>query len=308
MNVNLQALDPPAEWGVHIDREAVEWVALGLADHRFPTPSFDYVGVPHLAEEEWARFVLVAVSVVWRLWPPEGEQMWAADLDGAWLDDASGIWACFTREPRSVDLAWIRNGSGGSGFFSGRGILQDVPRRINLMAAVAGALLDRWNGRALGIVEEAGGRAEAITELLVDTIPGYRDRPSTGGRVLPFDKLAHLAVAMLSSRIPITGVEDFGVYPDYMLPRHLRHRGILVYESALAAAIDTRHVIEKESRWELGIRWATVRAAALLKDALAAGGNPVTTPQLDFWLWSEAVLGPDASAMGEHHRTITEAY
>lgn len=310
MTNRLVSSPPPEDWGTTIDDRAISQVVGALRTHQFDHPTFDYAGVPSLATpEEWARFVILGVSVVWRLWPPEGHDMWAAELDGAWLDDASGIWACFARRPESLDLEWhTEDPDDRSGFFAGRGVLQDVPRRLDLLGHVAQAIQDRWSGSAMNLVEAGAGGATAIAELLIETIPGYRDRPETELGVLPFDKLAHLAVAMMSARLPITGVEDFPVYPDYMLPRHLRHLGILVYQPELAAAIDARHLIAKDSPWELGIRWATIHGAALLQTAVAEAGNPVTTPQLDYWLWSEAVLGPEAGAMGEHHRTVTEAY
>jgi hypothetical protein len=308
MLVDIENLDPPEEWGVRVDPDTIEAVAGSLASHHFAPPSFDYPGVPALDGEAWARFVLLGVAVVWRLWPPDDQQMWAAELNGEWLEDAAGIWSCFAREPRSTDLVWYATGGPDQRFFAGRGHLQDIPRRLDLLSSVAETLLSRWRGHALQIVEASGARAGPLTELLVETIPGFWDRPHTDRGDLPFDKLAHLAVAMLSARIPITGVEEFPVYPDYMLPRHLRHLGILVYEPGLAAAVDERRLIPRESEWELAIRWGTVRAAALLRRSLSAVGNVVTTPQLDYWLWSEAVLGPDATAMGEHHRTLTEAY
>jgi hypothetical protein len=58
----------------------------------------------------------------------------------------------------------------------------------------------------------------------------------------------------------------------------------------------------------VAIRWATVHAAERLRQELNNRGNPVTSPQLDYVLWASAVLGPDASKMGEHHRTLTLAY
>ena len=51
-------------------------------------------------------------------------------------------------------------------------------------------------------------------------------------------------------------------------------------------------------------RYIWTRLAA----ALRSRGNDVSTPALDYALWESAVLGPDADAMGEHHRTLTLAY
>jgi hypothetical protein len=93
-----------------------------------------------------------------------------------------------------------------------------------------------------------------------------------------------------------------------MLPRVFRHFGIMVYESALADAIDNQRLIAPNSEAELSIRWATVYAGQSLATALHDRGNPVTPPALDYRLWFEAVLGEDAASFGEHHRTITLAY
>ena len=103
-------------------------------------------------------------------------------------------------------------------------------------------------------------------------------------------------------------VESLPVFPDYMLPRVLRHLGILKYSKGLVAAVDSRRELPTGSLGELALRWGTVHAADELLEALRASGAEVTTPQLDFALWEAAVLGPDADEMGEHHRTIGLAY
>ena len=115
---------------------------------------------------------------------------------------------------------------------------------------------------------------------------------------------------MMSSRSsrPIGRLESFPVYPDYMLPRVLRHHGVLRYQPVLSSAVDGRHLIPAGSDWELAIRWATVYAADQLRADLNRIGNPVSTPALDYALWHDAVLGSDAALMGEHHRTVTMAY
>ena len=98
------------------------------------------------------------------------------------------------------------------------------------------------------------------------------------------------------------------MYPDYMVPRTLRHHGILTYSDGLAGAVDGRTLIPAGSEWELAIRWASMHAAERVLGALRAAGHDVAMPMLDYWLWHSSVLGPDAGSMGEHHRTITMAY
>ncbi|MEX2655665.1 MAG: queuosine salvage family protein [Acidimicrobiia bacterium] len=291
-----------------MDEAAVERLAKRLADHRFEPASYEYEGTPDYSGEDWGRFVVLGVSVVWRLWPPAGERMWGVAESGQIVEDASGLWLCFGREPRSLDLEWLAGGGLGEDFFDGEGILQDVPRRIEVLGEVARSLITHHQGSVTGLVEKVEGDAVALRDALAATIPGYQDRPSSSDGVLAFDKLANLAVTMLAARLPITGTERFPVFPDYMLPRHLRHEGVLVYSDALARKVDSGHLLDAGSLEEMAIRWGTIQGAELLRRRLAEKGNPVSTPDLDYWLWSEAVLGPRADLMGPHHLCITEAY
>lgn len=305
MIIDMQKVSPPEAWGVTIDETALRQSAQMLAGSTLETPGYDYEGIPRLEGESWARFVILGVSVVWRLWAPEPEPMWSVEIGGERLEDAPAIWACFAREPASLDLEWhAAGGARRSEFFRGEGHLQDVERRYERLEEVSGALLKA--GSALSLIGD--GNARRISEALIDTIPGYHDRVSTEIGELRFDKLANLATAMLAARLPIEGVEDLGVYPDYMLPRALRHMGILVYSGELARAVDQKQLIPKESQAELAVRWGTIHACERLLTELRRNGADVTAPQIDYYLWHSAVLGPDADSMGEHHLTLTEAY
>lgn len=307
-DIDLRENSPPPDWGVAIDAEAVGSLAARLADHRFQPASYEYEGTPDFDGEDWARFVVLGVAVVWRLWPPHGERMWGVRDGDQFYEDASGIWTCFGREPRSLDLNWIASGGLDSSFFAGEGALQDIPQRVRRLREVAQALLQHHDGSVLGMIEASHRDALRLRDVLVETIPGYVDRPASPAGVLCFDKLANLAVTMLAARLPVTGIEKFPVFPDYMLPRHLHHEGVLVYAESLAAAVDSGTVLVAESREEMAIRWATIRAAEILRRRLNSLGNPVTTPELDYWLWYEAVLGTRAAEMGNHHLCVTEAY
>jgi len=302
--VDLQAAPPPPEWGVVVDHGAIEALADQWASDIFPLPSFDYPGTPvDRPESSWFDYVVRAVSVLACLWPPDGEQMWAVKHGDTWLDDAPGIFATFTRHQLEADYQ----------LFSGRGTLQLIPERLHVLDQVDDVIADRWQGTALNLVEEAGRNGTQIASILTESMPGYFDRPSTAAGVLPFDKLAHLGAAIMAagvgwSQAGFHGYDDFPVYPDYMLPRVFRHCGAMVYEAGLADRIDRREPLDADSPEEHALRWATVYSGAVLRAALAERGNPVTAPALDYRLWSEAVLGPDASLFGEHHRTITLRY
>lgn len=317
--VDLISTAPPSGWGLTVDAEAVAALADRWAGDAFPLPAFDYPGTPTRREESWwFDYVTMATSVLACLWPPEGDGVWEVELeDGTWVDDAPAVFAAFTGQLGSdgLDLgafATMTDAEAGV-LFAGRGTLQLLDGRAEVLRGAAAALLHHWEGTARNLVDEADRDGSRIVDLLVETVPGYHDRPDSPAGVLPFDKLAHLAAALMAAGMGwgdagFRGYEDFPVYPDYMLPRVLRHHGVLVYASELAARVDGRELIPADSPHEHALRWGTVHAGGALRAALHERGNPVTAPALDYRLWSDAVLGPEAASFGEHHRTITLHY
>ena len=309
--IDIKETPPPSEWGIYVDRSRIVELAASWRNRDIPPPAFDYPGLPAIRGPRWFDFCVLATSVVACLWPPEGDAVWHAELDRVWLDDAPGLFACFTRLPKLEIRDFVGfTAADGERFFAGQGCLQQVAERAHRLDQVATALVDRWGASAASIIEEADWDAPGVVELLVETVPGYLDRADTAVGSVAFDKLAHLCAAMMSTRSdrPLLGLETFPVYPDYMLPMVLRHHGVLRYDARLARLVDDRQLIEAGSDWEVGIRWATVFAAERLGEALRDLGKNVPIPSLDYALWHDAVLGPEAGKMGEHHRTLTMAY
>ena len=313
---DIRSMPPPTGWGVEISVEAVADLIRRWRGRSFPAPRFDYPGPPpSLRDGPWFDYAVLAVSVLACLWPPPGRRMWSISHRGRRLTDAPALFGAVTRwmEPCTrpdlgsfSDLGHPR----AERLFAGRGVLQMVPERGVRIARVATAIRERWAGAALHLVEEAGWNGPEVVELLAATIPGYEDEAAVGGHRLRFRKLAYLASSLMASRSskPWRGLDSFPVYPDYMLPRLLRHLGVLHYSPALSRAVDSRTEIPRHSPEEAAIRWATVHAGHLLVEALRAEGVSVTGPRLDYFLWSEAVLGAEVSRMGEHHRTVTLDY
>lgn len=309
-------LPPPPEWGVEVARDAVAASIRRWRSRSFPAPRFDYRGPPpDLRDGTWFDYSILAVSVLACLWPPPDQQMWSIDYQGERLTDAPALFGALTKWMGSDARPDLRSFSalddaGASRLFSGRGVLQMVPERGFRLSRVAAALTERWEGSALYLVEEAGWDGPGVVELLAATIPGYEDEATVGGHRLRFRKLAYLASSLMASRSsrPWSGLDTFPLYPDYMLPRLLRYLRVLRYSPELSRTVDSRAEIPRHSPQEVAIRWATVYAGHLLVEGLRAEGVFVTGPRLDYFLWSEAVLGTDSSRMGEHHRTVTLDY
>ncbi|MCE2526916.1 MAG: hypothetical protein J4G00_05215 [Actinomycetia bacterium] len=316
MPTDLRLSPPPFEWGVQVVEEAVSSAALEWGTKSFPPPRFDYPGPPgSLRDEPWFDYCVLAVSVLACLWPPPGATMWSVTRRERTLTDAPALFAAITdwMEPDGLpDLGRFASitATDSRRLFAGEGVLQMVPQRGVRLAAVACALLDRWDGAAVNLVEEAGWNGPTVVDLLASTVPGYEDEATVGGHHIRFRKLAHLAAAVMASRSKRrwSGMDSFGVYPDYMLPRFLRHLGVLSYSEALSESVDNRIEIPRHSRQEVAIRWATVHAGHRLVESIRWVGKPICGPRLDYFLWSKAVLGPDAHRMGEHHRTRTLDY
>lgn len=310
--IDIRNTPPPPEWGVTVATDAIASLATQWSTHHFELPRWDYDGLPAgLDDAAWYDVCVLACSVLACIWPPDGEEMWTVTYDGKQLDDAPAIFSCFSRRITEghTDFGMFDRLTAGE-FFAGTGTLQLLDERWERLNAVVGALQDRWDGAARNLVAAGDNDAIRIVELLVATVPGFNDAPATPRGPLPFYKLARLATAMMSAggSTPFTRLDHLPVFPDYMLPTVLRHRGVLRYKAELAAAVDGRQLVPKESEWELAIRWATVYAGDQLVAALRDRGAEVTAPALDYFLWESAVLGPEAGTMGEHHRTITLAY
>lgn len=313
---DLRSGPPPSGWGVEISTEAVAALIRRWRGRTFPAPRFDYPGPPpSLRDEPWFDYAVLSVSVLACLWPPRDCLMWSISHAGRRLTDAPALFGAITRwmgPGTRPDLrAFSELGCAQAGrLFAGRGVLQMVPERGVRIARVATAVRERWAGAAVHLVEEARWDGLAVVELLATTIPGYEDEATVCGRRLRFRKLAHLASSLMASRSsrPWARLDSFPVYPDYMLPRLLRHYGVLRYSPRLSRAVDSRTEIPRHSPEEVAIRWATVYSCHLLVEGLRAEGVSATGPRLDYFLWSEAVLGEDATRMGEHHRTVTMDY
>jgi len=177
------------------------------------------------------------------------------------------------------------------------GILGQEPS-LELMALYAQALRDlgRFLGTrtALEVVRGARGSAEVLAQTLASGMALFADRG--------FYKRAQI----VGSDMDLAGVERFRdldrltIFADNLVPHVLRCDGVLVYDDALAAHVDSGTLLPMDDR-EREIRACAVHACELLARRL-----DVPPRALDTWLWNRGQ--GDAYKARPRHRTRTVFY
>jgi hypothetical protein len=172
------------------------------------------------------------------------------------------------------------------------------PPDHELMELFASALHDL--GAFLGerspvdVVAEAGGSAERLAETLAAGMPFFDDQG--------FYKRAQI----VSSDLALAGVAEFSdldeltMFADNLVPHVLRMDGVLAYDDALAASIDSGELLPP------GREEREIRACALHACELIAAELSVPPRILDMWLWNRG-QEPRYKAR-PRHRTRTVFY
>lgn len=172
-------------------------------------------------------------------------------------------------------------------------------------------LLDRYGGSFEALVENAGGKAERLVELLL-AMPMHRDIASYRGRDVPILKRAQLTAADLTLALGGAGLGRFDdldrltVFADNLLPHVLRMEGVLVYDIELLRSIEAGALIPAGAQAEVEMRAVTIDAVAQMVALLAAGGATSAEYEIDYVLWQAGHSPRYKSEL--RHRTRTVYY
>ncbi len=192
------------------------------------------------------------------------------------------------------------------------------PEIATLMQHFAAALRDlgawlerRFGGRFEGPVEEAGGSAERLAELLAE-MPLYRDVHRYEDFDVPLYKRAQIVPADLALAFGNRGPGHFRdldrltIFSDNLVPHVLRRLGVLVYDPGLAARIEREELLAAGSKEEIEIRAVAVHAVERLVEAVRTRGVATSARELDQILWTRG----QSPGMKAHprHRTRSVYY
>jgi hypothetical protein len=172
-------------------------------------------------------------------------------------------------------------------------------------------LLDHFNGDFTGLVEAAASSAGRLVELL-KKMHYFNDVEPYDELAVPFFKRAQIVAADLAVAFDgqmwgnFEDLDQLTIFADNLVPHVLRMDGVLRYESSLISRIEAAILIPAGSAEEIEIRACAVHAVELIKQSICHTGQPITSSQLDYFLWNRGQL-PNYKAI-PRHRTRTVYY
>lgn len=308
---------------VTIDMDRIAETAAELANLDVPAPEWSELHPVGKNDDETANLVLVLDALNFCFWqmPSTDRRRWSVTWNDTTWD---GYWALAAALRRAVEqgipladagyLATLTEGDMADILKPDDGcdpILLLRARQLHLNE-VGHALLNRWNGSFALAIDSAGGSAPALIEMVLHSMPSFRDVVPWNGQAVRFYKRAQILVADLHGAFGGQGpgafhdLDTLTAFADYKVPQVLRRFGILDYAPELETQLRNYQIIPPDGVREIEIRAATIQAVELLRQSLASQGIDIPAHQLDWRLWH---LGQSLPGDAEpYHRTLTVFY
>jgi len=308
---------------VTIDDDRVAEVADQLATTETPASSWADRHPVGRDDAETANLVLVLDALNFCFWqiPNSGRRRWSVTYQGTTYN---GYWALAAALRRSLEngipladanfLAALTEPEMAEILASDEGCdpILLMHARMEHLREVGQALLRRWNGSFHFAIDSAGGSAPTLIEMVLHSLPSFRDVVRYNNQAVRFYKRAQILVADLHHAFGGRGLgafhdlETLTAFADYKVPQVLRQFGILRYTPELEQQIVNHRLIAPDTPEEIEIRSATVWAVEYLRRALEERGVSLASYEIDARLWH---LGQSLPGDVEpYHRTLTVYY
>ncbi len=194
---------------------------------------------------------------------------------------------------------------------SGGGDLLLLDERVAVVRETGRTLIERFDGRFTNAIESVNERAWPLAVLLMSNFDGFRDVSSHQNTAVYFLKRAQICALDLHCAWVardfgrLDQLEMLSAFADYRIPQALRHLGLITLSDALAAKVDSREPIERDSEEEVELRAASIQAVDRMAKELSRAGRAAHPWQVDCWLWE---ISHAENVCVEHHRTRTIFY
>ncbi|KAJ2157288.1 hypothetical protein GGF46_004614 [Coemansia sp. RSA 552] len=211
-----------------------------------------------------------------------------------------------------------------------------LDERVQVLNEVGRVLVDKYQGRFASVVEQSGGSARRLVELVVRDFPCFRDEHSFHGRPVCLYKRAQILVADIWACFEGRGLGRFDdidcvtMFADYRVPQALCHFGALSYSprlqkylvcseravyggsAAAAAAVvacpPEPGLLPSGHPWEVEIRGNSIWAVERICQHIRAAGMQVNAILIDFYLWDTAKEHSDSMRTIPIHLTRSVFY
>lgn len=303
---------------VQVDRERLTELCRDWLAHPLEIPGWD-------AEIHWSdggpaalNYVLLLDALNFCFWSSGDAPRWGVYVGNTYYDGYKALAAALKRAVESgipvTSADYLANLTSQQldSILSGTAPVPMLEYRLANAREVGQVLLDKFQGQFSQAVEQAGGSAPSLAEILAQNFSSFRDEASYGGRPVRLLKRAQITVVDVYGTFGGQGygrfddIAELTAFADYKIPQVLRAQGILIYSSELAAKVDSKTELPAGSPEEIEIRAAMIWAVEWLRQGLKALGRPIQAYELDWLLWN---IGQRPVAHERpYHRTRTIFY
>ncbi len=279
---------------VKIQVDAIKRAADKLAQQEVGIPPWNYEYHFFDGSERTVNYLFWLDALNFCFW---GRPRWTIQFNGKKLD---GYWALAASLKRAAEenprfleaeaLAQIEP-QDLAAVLCGRGEIPLFAERWKNTRELGLVLHHHWKDQAARLVEQAGGDAPALAQMIADNFSSFRDEVIYDGRPVRFYKRAQILVGDLWGAFAgkqwgrFDRIEQLSAFADYKLPQILRAWKILRYAPALAHRVDQKIPLIAGGPDEVEIRAATLWAVEFLRQELAARGLQLWSLQVDWILW-----------------------
>lgn len=267
--------------------------------------------------EQTVQYYFFVDSINFCFWPLKGKEKWGIERGGKIITGyyaySYAIKKSIEENPRLLDASYLSNISYAEfgNIFKGRGKLQLLEKRWEIIRENFGSMNDNFGGQASILIRKAKKDVNDLIRLLLGYFPSFRDVSNYKRKEAFFLKRAQIFISDINYAMKNKGLgyfknmDDLSIFADYKLPQLLQNEGILQYSTSLLEKIRNEELIKSISREEMEIRANTIFACELILKELQKLGRSINSNQLDWILWVKA---KDTKFTFPHHLTLTIFY